>query len=82
MLMGMMNLKYGFFCTICSTIGSAIGTYFIQKLIIKTGRISILIFALAAVLGVSTLFIPAHTLIQTIQKVREGANIWEFKSPC
>ena len=80
--MGMMNLRYGFFCTICSTLGSYIGTYFIQKLMAKTGRNSILIFSLGSVLGISTLFIPAHTLIQTIQKVNQGANIWDFKSPC
>ena len=78
----MMNLRYGFFCTICSTFGSYIGTYFIQKLMEKTGRNSILIFSLAAVLGMSTLFIPAHTLFQTIQKYNQGINIWEMKSPC
>ena len=80
--MGMMNLRYGFFMTICSTLGSYIGTYFIHRLVEKTGRISILIFSLAAVLATSTIFIPAHTLFQTIQKYREDYNIWEFKTPC
>ena len=67
---------------IFSTIGSCMGTYFIQKLIEKTGRVSILIFSLAVVLGISTLLIPSHTLIQTLEKVKKGVNIWEIKSPC
>jgi len=79
--MGMMNLRYGLFCTLCSTVGSYIGTYFIHKLMERTGRNSILIFSLGAVLGISTLLIPAHTLYQTIQKVNQGFNIWEIKSP-
>jgi uncharacterized membrane protein YfcA len=81
-LLGMMNFHYGFVCTIASTMGSYIGTLVIQNLIQKTGRSSILIFSLALVLGVSTIFIPAHTLMDINHKVKEGLNIWIFNSPC
>ncbi len=80
--MGMINLKYGLICMIFSTIGSCLGTYLIQKLVENTGRISILIISLATVLGVSTLLIPLHTLIQTMNSINKGIDIWELKSPC
>lgn len=80
--MGMMNIKYGIICIIFSTIGSCVGTYFIQKLVENTGRVSILIISLAFVLAVSTILIPIHTCIQTINMVKKGIDIWQIKSPC
>lgn len=80
--LGMMNYKYGLVCIFCSTIGSFIGTLFIQRFLEKTGRSSILIFSLALVLGVSTFFIPSHTLMTLSSKLKDGVNIWLFNSPC
>jgi uncharacterized membrane protein YfcA len=81
-IMGMMNFKYGWVCTILSTFGSYVGTLLIQKYLEKTKRHSVLVFILAFVLGISTLFIPGHTLIQLTKQIREGVDIWDFKSPC
>jgi uncharacterized membrane protein YfcA len=81
-LLGMMNFKYGLICTIASTLGSYIGTVFIHKLLDRTGRNSILIFSLAMVLGISTVFIPSYTFLQISQKLRDNIDIWVFRSPC
>jgi uncharacterized membrane protein YfcA len=81
-LLGMMNLDYGIACTIASTIGSFIGTILIQRLIRMTKRNSYLVFTLAAVLGISTIFIPAHTLMQLVEQINEGRSIGTFNSPC
>ncbi len=81
-LMGMMNFNYGSVCTILSTVGSYFGTLMIQRYLERTGRNSILVFALAIVLGMSTLFIPGHTIIQMMKQVKNGINIWDFKPPC
>jgi uncharacterized membrane protein YfcA len=78
----MMNLDFGIACTIASTIGSYIGTVLIQKLIKITKRSSYIIFALGVVLGLSTLLIPAHTLWNIVQQIKEGKSIWTFNSPC
>lgn len=78
----MMNLDFGIACTIASTIGSYIGTVLIQKLIKITKRSSYIIFALGVVLGLSTLFIPTHTLWNIMQQIKEGKSIWTFNSPC
>lgn len=78
----MMNLDFGIACTIMSSIGSFIGTVLIQKLIQKTGRNSYIIFALALVLGVSTLMIPAHTFMKIIDQIQSGKSIWTFQKPC
>jgi len=77
-----MNFNYGFVCTIASTIGSYVGTILIHKLIDETGRTSVLIFALAAVLGVSTIFIPGHTLVRLIYDLQNGNSVINFNSPC
>jgi uncharacterized membrane protein YfcA len=79
---GMMNFKYAFVCTIFSTFGSYVGTLAIQRILEKTQRSSILIFSLAIVLGISTIFIPIHTLIQITKKIHNGVNIWVFDKPC
>ena len=80
--MGMMNFKYGFICTICSTVGSLIGTLAIQKLLKRTGRPSILIFSLAIVLAISTVLIPWETSNKIKQKLSVGIDIWGFNSAC
>ena len=81
-IMGMMNFDYGLICTVCSTVGSMIGTLAIQNLIRKTGRPSILIFCLAVVLAVSTVLIPWDTTNKIIQKVNSGMDIWGMNSAC
>jgi phosphotransferase system glucose/maltose/N-acetylglucosamine-specific IIC component len=78
----MMNFDFGIACTMASTIGSFIGTILIQKLILKTKRNSYLVIVLGAVLGVSTILIPIHTLMQLIEKIQEGKSIWSFNQPC
>jgi uncharacterized membrane protein YfcA len=81
-IMGMMNFNYGSVCIVLSTIGSYIGTLLIQKYLERTKRNSILVFTLAAVLGISTIFIPGHTVIQMKNQMQNGIDIWDFKSPC
>jgi hypothetical protein len=78
----MMNLDYGIACTISSSLGSLLGTFFIQKLIAVTKRNSYLIFVLGGVLGVSTLLIPVHTFINMIKQFGDGKSIWKFNYPC
>jgi uncharacterized membrane protein YeaQ/YmgE (transglycosylase-associated protein family) len=78
----MMNRDFGIACTIASTIGSFIGTVLIQKLLEKTGRNSYIIFVLGGVLGISTILIPIHTLMQLVEQVNEGKSIWSFNKPC
>lgn len=77
-----MNLDFGIACTIASTLGSFFGTLLIQKLLEKTGRNSYIIFALAGVLGISTILIPIHTLFQLINSIKENKSIWAFNKPC
>lgn len=82
LFMGMMNVKYGFICTIGSTIGSLCGTIIIQKMVKKYGRPSILIFVLGLVLLISTILIPLDTTIKIKQKLSAGLDIWSINSAC
>jgi len=77
-----MNFEFGVACTIFSSVGSFFGTILIQKLLDKYKRFSILVLILGGVLGVSTIMIPIHTLINIIKDVQEGKNIWTFSKPC
>lgn len=81
-ILGMMNFNYGIVCVILSTLGSYVGTYLIQKYIEKTKRNSIIVFILAAVLFISTVFIPSHTFVEMMKKINDGVNVWQFHSPC
>ena len=77
-----MNLDYGIACTVASTVGSFIGTLLIQNLLKKTGRNSYIVFVLGSVLCVSTILVPAHTVMQIFEKLQEGKSIWSFSKPC
>jgi uncharacterized membrane protein YfcA len=81
-LLGMMNFDYGIACTVASTVGSFVGTIVIQNIVKRTKRNSYLIFTLALVLGISTIFVPAHTLLKMISDISIGKNIWIFNTPC
>lgn len=78
-LHGMLNINYGIILVLASSFGSYFGTKVIQKLIHESGRSSFLVFALAIVLGLSTLLIPSYTFYQIINKA-EG--IWSFGTIC
>lgn len=77
-----MNFEFGIACTICSSIGSFLGTIIIQRLIAVSKRNSYLIFVLGFVLLISTILIPSHTLIQTLDQYQRGNNIFSFNQPC
>ncbi len=77
-----MNLEFGIVCTICSSLGSFFGTILIQKIIEKYKRFSFLVLVLGVVLGVSTIMIPFHTIVNIIKDVKGGKNIWTFNKPC
>ncbi len=81
-LIGAMNYKYGIFCTACSTIGSYLGTYGIQRLLEITGRASMLIFTMAIVEAISSVCIPLHTLFEIQKNYNQDVDIWKFNSPC
>jgi len=78
-----MNLEYGIACTICSTIGSFVGTIMIQKIIEKYRRFSFLVFVLGGVLLVSTIMIPIHSIMSITKEIKQGLdNVWSFNYPC
>jgi uncharacterized membrane protein YfcA len=77
-----MNFHYGLICTVCSTLGSYVGTIAIQRLIEKTGRASMLIFSMAFVEGVSSIAIPLHAFFEIKRGYSQGLDIWNFNSPC
>lgn len=81
-LIGAMNYKYGLYCTVCSTLGSYLGTMAIQRLLEKTGRPSVLIFTMAIVEAISSVCIPLHTLSEIQKNVQQNIDIWKFSSPC
>ncbi len=82
MLIGALNLKYGIFLTVSSTVGSYIGTYLIQKLLDRTGRASILIFTMAVVEAISSVCIPLHTYTVMLKNIENNVDIWKFGTPC
>jgi hypothetical protein len=54
----------------------------IQRLLEKTGRASILIFSMAMVEAVSSVCIPLHAFFEMKRGLEQGADIWNFSSPC
>ena len=82
LILGMINIENCFIYGVCSIIGSIIGTIFIQNLIKKTGRTSILVFTLATVLGLSSIFIPIDTIIRIHHMINAGLNLFVISPLC
>ena len=78
----MMNYEYGLACVVCSTLGSIMGNIIIQRIIQRTKKMSILIYVLGIVLGLSTVVIPLQTFMDIRDDLSSGKNIMLFKSPC
>ena len=79
---GMMNIENCLIYGACSIIGSLIGTIFIQSLIVKTGRPSILVFSLAIVLALSSVLIPLDAIMRILKEIKLGLNVFHISSPC
>ena len=77
-----MNYEYGLACVICSSLGSIMGNIIIQRIIQKTKKMSILIYVLGIVLGLSTIVIPIQTIMDINDDLSSGNNIMKFKTPC
>ena len=79
---GMMNYEYGVACVICSSLGSIMGNIIINRIIQKTKKMSILIYVLGIVIGLSTIVIPLQTIMDIYNDLQEGKDIMKFNSPC
>lgn len=82
MLAGVMNYQYAILCVIFSVLGSLLGTYFIQKFLKQSGRQSVLIFALSAVVGISAIVLPLSSIKSAWIDIQDGKDIFKFNSPC
>lgn len=82
MLSHMLNYEYSSISIVFSMLGSFMGTKLVHHYFKKTGRESILIFALVIVIGVSALILPATSIISTIQDMKKDINPFTFSSPC
>lgn len=63
-------------------LGSYMGTKLVHYYFKKTGRESILIFALVIVIGVSALILPGTSIFSTIHDMNKNINPFAFNSPC
>ena len=81
-LSNMMNYQYAFVSIIFSILGSYVGTKIIHHYFTKSGRQSLLIFALVLVIGSSALILPISSIISTLDDIEKGIDIFRFNSPC
>ena len=81
-LSDMMNYQYAFVSIIFSILGSYVGTKVIHHYFTKSGRQSLLIFALVLVIGASALILPISSIISTVDDIEKGMEIFRFNSPC
>lgn len=81
-LNGLMNFEYAIIGTSFSILGSYVGTKIVHFYFKKTGRESILIFALVLVIGSSAIILPLSSLISTLHDIDRGVNVLRFNSPC
>jgi uncharacterized membrane protein YfcA len=81
-LMGIMNLNYGIVLFVIAIISGIIGSFFIDFLIKRYGRPSIVLIILTVFYCLSLIVM----LIDLRRKIKEhkdkGMNIWGFISPC
>lgn len=79
---GMVQLDYA---ALLAIVAIAI-TYFsivqVNKAVQRSGRASIVVFFLTAVIAISALVIPVYGVFQEKGKEENGVDIWDFNSTC
>jgi uncharacterized membrane protein YfcA len=73
---------WGFWQGTFTVIGSILGLKMISSAIKKTGRVSLLVFMLAIVIGVSAIVIPINATLTMIEDLEAGENVFGFKWIC
>lgn len=79
---GDMNFQYAAIGVIFSAFGSYLGTSVIHHYIKKTKKESLLVFALALVIGLSALILPITSFSSSMEDYNRGVSIFQLNSPC
>jgi hypothetical protein len=77
-----LNYEYGIANALASCLGSIVGNLVKNKLINDKKYLSVLIYILGIVLGLSAIFLPLNIFINIINDIKKGKNIMKFNSPC
>lgn len=79
---GMVELGYA---ALLAVVAIAV-TYFsivqVNKAVQRSGRASIVVFFLTAIMAISALIIPVYGVFQEKDKDNNGVDIWDFNSMC
>ena len=65
-----------------TVVGSILGLKMISSAIKRTGRVSLLVFMLAIVIGISAIVIPVNATLTMIEDISDGKNVFAFKWIC
>ena len=80
--MGMLNFGFALWLSAFVMIGSVFGLLKMNAFIQKSGRASILVVLLAAIMGIATIVMPLSGALRIVENSQKGYNIWQFDTAC
>mmetsp|Transcript_83080 Transcript_83080/g.179327 ORF Transcript_83080/g.179327 Transcript_83080/m.179327 type:complete len:121 (-) Transcript_83080:147-509(-) len=67
---------------ICSGVASLTGNTILKRIVAHYGKRSIIVILLAIVLGISTISLPAVTLLRLMSQYKKGIDIYSLRNFC
>ena len=81
LLLGMKGVKQALVYAQLCIVGSALGLIMMQRVVIKSGRASLIVFMVSIVMALSTISITSFGAIDVLRDYSAGKNMG-FKLPC
>ena len=82
LILGQLKLDYAGFLLPACFVGALAGVLIVKRMIKKYGRMSIVVFALATVIGASGIMIPAFGVYNLVKDIDEGQAPFVFTDFC
>ncbi len=79
---GYLNWSFAIWLALFTVTGSILGLKIVKKLIEKTGRVSILVLLLGAVIMLPAIVIPVNATFTVVDNLKQGVNVLAFKGLC
>jgi len=75
-------LDYALWVAVSAIIGAGLGVFVLRKLVIKSGRPSLVVITLGLALCLSAVAIPAYGIYNLADQESKGKAQWGFSDSC
>jgi uncharacterized membrane protein YfcA len=79
---GVIDVSYSLWLLIFVFTGSIVGLFLVNKLVMKTGRMSFIVILFTSILAVTSVVVPVYSGWEFSEQIQQGIDIWDFHPAC